>query len=155
MSRSDSRQRRLEKNRLSARESRKRKKNYIEMLEKQKDILAEQNKRLICDNQSLRERQKVSVLAQTNILNFLDDRNELIDRLQTSMEEGASPDEIKAIIDCMKINSGTNGIERMGIIEYFFKGIVDLSFPHFVKNLFYGATHNLGLYDDSQLASAD
>lgn len=50
MSRSDSRQRRLEKNRLSARESRKRKKNYIETIEKQKDLLYDSNKRLLAEN---------------------------------------------------------------------------------------------------------
>lgn len=59
MSRSDSRQRRLEKNRLSARESRKRKKNYIEMIEKQKDLLYDSNKRLLTENQNLREKQKI------------------------------------------------------------------------------------------------
>ncbi len=45
-SRSDSRKRRLEKNRLSARESRKRKKTYIEVLEFKLEAVQAENLRL-------------------------------------------------------------------------------------------------------------
>lgn len=78
-----------------------------------------------------------------------------MDRLSESIDEGASQDEIKAIIECLKARSGSYGVERMAIIEYFFKGIVDMSFPSFVKNLFYGAKHNLGLFDESKIAKAE
>ena len=56
---SDSRQRRLEKNRQSAKDSRKRKKEYIEKIEQQVESLQLENKRLKTLNANLKERQKL------------------------------------------------------------------------------------------------
>ena len=56
----DSRQRRLEKNRESARESRKRKKNYISSLEAKMAGLEAENNRLRNVLQNYKEREKLS-----------------------------------------------------------------------------------------------
>jgi hypothetical protein len=54
---SGSKRRRLEKNRQSARESRKRKKTYIEALEYKLDILKQENTKLRTQLQAIKEHQ--------------------------------------------------------------------------------------------------
>ena len=66
------------------------------------------------------------------------------------MEE-PSEQEIKTIIECLRERSGTYGVKRKELINNLFKGIVDLSFPHFVKYLFWGSTNNLGLFGSSEV----
>ena len=147
-SKSDSRQRRLEKNRQSARESRKRKKTYIEALELKIEAVQAENVRLRTQNQNLRERRKINFLSNVSQIDeFLSGRQELYERLSNTMENGASQQEICAIIENLRQRSGTYGVQRKDLINNLFKGIVDLSFPQFVKYLFWGSSHNVGLFE--------
>jgi hypothetical protein len=40
-------------------------------------------------------------------------------------------------------------VQRKELLNYLFKGIIDLSFPTVVKNLFFGSTHNMGLFEET------
>ena len=51
-----------------------------------------------------------------------------------------------AIIQCLKSRTGAYGEQRKQLVNNLFKGIVDLSFPNFVKYLFWGATNNSGVF---------
>ena len=79
----DSKQRRLEKNRISARESRKRKKNYIESVEQRMEHLERENSRLHHLIENMREKQKISYLSNmSSIDEFITGRQELYDKLE-------------------------------------------------------------------------
>lgn len=71
----------------------------------------------------------------------------MVDRLENCLEQGASVEELSAIIQSLKCRSGAFGEQRKELLNYLFKGIIDLSFPSYIKNLFYGCTHNMGLFE--------
>ncbi len=147
LSRSDSKQRRLEKNRQSARESRKRKKTYIEALELRLESEKSQNLKLRTQNQNLRDRQKIAFLGNiSQIDEFLSGRQELYEKLAQTVENGASQTEINTIIQCLKSRSGAYGLQRRDLINNLFKGIVELSFPQLFKYLFWGSSNNVGFF---------
>lgn len=116
------------------------------MLEQQMQMIKAENVRLRTINQNLKEKQKMAYLNQTSIFEFLEERSGMVDRLEQSIAEGASQAELLTMIDCLRTRSGVYGKQRKELINYLFKGIIDLSFPHFLKNIFYGCTHNLGLF---------
>jgi hypothetical protein len=67
----DSRQRRLEKNRESARESRKRKKSYIDQLESKADILEKEVEDLKRAMQISKEKEKMAYLSHLDSVDQL------------------------------------------------------------------------------------
>ena len=73
----------------------------------------------------------------------------LIDRLETSISENKDPTDMENIINALNIRTGSFGIERKNLINSLFKTIIEVSFPNFVKYLFWGSTENKGLFDDS------
>ena len=74
-------------------------------------------------------------------------RQELYEKLEKMMDSPSrSQHEVKTIIECLQSRTGAYGHQRKDLINNLFKGIVDLSFPQFVKYLFWGATYNLGLF---------
>jgi hypothetical protein len=79
----------------------------------------------------------------------MDQRNEMVEKLERSLAKGASKQELLAIIDSLKNRTGTYGVQRKELLNYLFKGIIDLSFPTVVKNLFFGSTHNMGLFEET------
>jgi len=82
-----SKKRRLEKNRISAKQSRVRKKHYQEELERQLDVLRAENLRLRTLNQNYAERQRLSVLQNfQSIDEFLSGRQELYKVLEEKLE---------------------------------------------------------------------
>lgn len=82
-----SKKRRLEKNRISAKQSRVRKKHYQEELERQLDLLRAENLRLRTLNQNYAERQRLSVLQNfQSIDEFLSGRQELYKVLEEKLE---------------------------------------------------------------------
>ena len=93
----------------------------------------------------------------TQIDEFLSGRHELYEQLRKQVDRGATDGEIQNIIQCLRSRSGTYGVQRKELINNLFKGIVDLSFPQFVKYLFWGSDNNKGLFepdaDDKDSAS--
>lgn len=90
----------------------------------------------------------------TQIDEFLSGRHELYEQLRKQVDRGATAGEIKNIIQCLRGRSGTYGVQRKELINNLFKGIVDLSFPQFVKYLFWGSDNNKGLFEPEASPSA-
>ena len=67
----DAKNRRLEKNRLSAKESRKRKKNYMSNLEERNNALEKDKARLIRRINALEEREKLNYLSHVDTVDQL------------------------------------------------------------------------------------
>eukprot|EP00347_Sterkiella_histriomuscorum_P015635 403356280 len=152
----DSRQRRLEKNRESARESRKRKKNYINTLEaKVKTLESEVNRlRLVIQNQ--REKEKLSYFSHLDSMDqLLKGRQVLYERLENCITQNADGTEIENIINALQIRTGSFGIERKNLVNNLFKSIIEVSFPNFVKYLFWGCSENKGLFDENGILDAE
>jgi len=53
------------------------------------------------------------------------------------------------IINALNIRTGSFGVERKNLINGLFKTIIEVSFPNFVKYLFWGSSENKGIFDDS------
>ena len=77
---------------------------------------------------------------------YLSGRNELYEKLEMMIQDGASKTEMETTIDCLKMRTGCYGIQRKQLINNLFKGIVDLSFPDFAKYLFSECKNNKGLF---------
>ncbi len=136
----DSRTRRLEKNRESARESRKRKKNYISSLEQKVASLESEVNRLRNIVQNYKEREKLTYFSHLDSMDqLLNGRQMLYDRLQSSIQENRDPTDMENIINALNIRTGSFGVERKNLINGLFKTIIEVSFPNFVKYLFWGS----------------
>jgi len=73
----------------------------------------------------------------------------LYDRLETSLQENGDPSDMENIINALNIRTGSFGIERKNLINSLFKTIIEVTFPNFVKYLFWGSAENKGLFEDS------
>jgi hypothetical protein len=109
----DSQSRRKENNKLSARQSRLRKKQYIEEIKDRCKILETDNVRLRTINQNLKEKQRLSAFTNLySIDDYLSGRNELYEKLEQMIKQGASKAEMDAIIECLKTRTGAYGTQR-------------------------------------------
>lgn len=77
----------------------------------------------------------------------------LYDRLESSINDNVDPSDMENIINALNIRTGSFGVERKGLINSLFKTIIEVSFPNFVKYLFWGSAENKGIFDDSGYAS--
>ena len=80
---------------------------------------------------------------------LLNGRQMLYDRLETSLQENGDPSDMENIINALNIRTGSFGIERKNLINSLFKTIIEVSFPNFVKYLFWGSAENKGLFEDA------
>ncbi|CDW80244.1 UNKNOWN [Stylonychia lemnae] len=152
----DSRQRRLEKNRESARESRKRKKNYITTLEAKNQTLESEVNRLRLILQNQKEKEKLSYFSHLDSMDqLLTGRQTLYERLENCVNSGGDGPEMENIINALQIRTGSFGVERKNLVNNLFKTIIEVSFPNFVKYLFWGSTQNKGLFDDDGIIDAE
>eukprot|EP01017_Pseudomicrothorax_dubius_P051018 TRINITY_DN974_c0_g1_i3.p1 TRINITY_DN974_c0_g1~~TRINITY_DN974_c0_g1_i3.p1 ORF type:complete len:354 (+),score=79.94 TRINITY_DN974_c0_g1_i3:58-1119(+) len=138
----------LERNRESARNSRKRKKIYIELLERKVVELNEENQNLrkhLDENVNLAKSQ-----FQSKILNTLvSERNNLFEKLEKSMRSGADQSEVDLLLDSMRLRFGANGKERVNAINYLFNQIVDIFIPLHMKYVLWIATEGKHVFDNS------
>ena len=150
----DSRTRRLEKNRESARESRKRKKNYIEQLEGRADELQAQVDELKRQMEVYKEKEKMVYLNQIDSVDtLLQGRQILIKQLESSVtnEEFSS---INSILAAIREKSGSFGSERKNIVNDLFRRIIEVQVPSLVKYLFWSAENNKGIFNNKFLEEA-
>ena len=73
----------------------------------------------------------------------------LYDRLEHSIQENGDPSDMENIINALNIRTGSFGIERKNLINSLFKTIIEVTFPNFVKYLFWGSAESKGLFEDS------
>lgn len=66
--------------------------------------------RLRTINVNLKEKHRLQFLTTSSIYDFMDQRNEMVERLERSLDKGASKHELLAIIDSLKNRTGTYGV---------------------------------------------
>jgi hypothetical protein len=79
----------------------------------------------------------------------------LYERLERAINEKADGSELENIINALNIRTGAFGVERKNLINNLFKTIIEMTFPNFVKYLFWGSTENKGLFEDGQLSDLE
>jgi hypothetical protein len=72
----------------------------------------------------------------------------LYERLEVCVTEGREAYEMENIINALNIRTGSFGIERKNLVNNLFKTIIEVSFPNFVKYLFWGSSNNKGIFDE-------
>ena len=58
-------------------------------------------------NLNLKEKHKLQFLSSSSIYDFMDQRNEMVEKLERSLAKGASKQELQAIIESLKNRTGT------------------------------------------------
>lgn len=61
-------------------------------------------------NLNLKEKHKLQFLSSSSIYDFMDQRNEMVEKLERSLAKGASKQELQAIIESLKNRTGTYGV---------------------------------------------
>jgi hypothetical protein len=136
----DAKIRRLEKNRLSAKESRYRKKQYMTKLEERNQMLEKERARLLRKINNLEDMNKLNGISRTDTINqLIQGKQQLFDRLEQCLEAGGTQSqfEINNIIAQLQLRSGSYGMERKNLINNLIKSVIDLAFPNIVKYLFW------------------
>ena len=59
---------------------------------------------------NLKEKHKLQFLSSSSIYDFMDQRNEMVEKLERSLAKGASKQELQAIIESLKNRTGTYGV---------------------------------------------
>lgn len=72
----------------------------------------------------------------------------LFDRLDSSLTERDDPSELENIINALNIRTGSFGVERKNLVNSLFKTIIEVTFPNFVKYLFWGSQENKGIFEE-------
>jgi len=136
----------LARNRESARNSRKRKKIYIELLEKKVDQLTQElestKKQLELNSCNLNK-----MNLQSKYLTGLNQgKQQLFDKLEKMMASKADESEINLLIDSLRLRLGATGKERVNAINYYFKQIYDILIPVHMKYLLWIASEGKDLF---------
>lgn len=121
---------RLVKNRESARNTRKKKKQQLEYLEKRVAELTEEVELLRQETNTTSEFPRGGVTQK-----YKTDKQILFDKLEMLLESKGKDEEFKEIIETLRVKMGANGVERQGYIEYLMHQISDVALPMQVKSL--------------------
>lgn len=73
----------------------------------------------------------------------------LYERLENCINTNSDACEMENIINALNIRTGSFGVDRKNLVNNLFKNIIEVSFPNFVKYLFWGSSQNKGLFDDA------
>jgi len=136
----------LARNRESARNSRKRKKVYIELLEKKVEHLTQElnatKKQLELNSNNMN---KMSM--QTKLMNGLvQGKQQLFDKLEKMLQANVDESEVNLLIDSLRLRLGATGRERVNAINYFFKQVYDILIPVHMKYLLWIASEGKDLF---------
>ena len=121
---------RLVKNRESARNTRKKKKQQLEYLEKRVAELTEEVETLRQETKTIEEYSNGEITQK-----YKSDKQKLFDTLEELLKHGEAEEQIKAIIETLRVRLGASGVERQGYIEYLIRQISDIAVPNQVKTL--------------------
>ncbi|CAD8209350.1 unnamed protein product [Paramecium octaurelia] len=138
----DSTQAKLIRNRECARNSRKRKKIYLELLENRVNTLKEELekcKRIIKGHSSCMQQ----IGSNPQLQNFFVGRQQLFDKLESAVQNNSDNNEINLLLDSMRFRVGGGGKERVNASNYFLQQIMEISFPIHVKYLLWASGPNL------------
>ncbi|CAG9327479.1 unnamed protein product [Blepharisma stoltei] len=121
--------RRLAKNRLSARNTRNRKKQNLQYLESRVASLTEEVESL---RQEARDDDKISDEVSEQLRS---ERQMRFAQLKTLLETEGHDEQIQETIDTLRIKMGVDGVERQGYIEYVMRQISSIFVPELLKSL--------------------
>lgn len=124
---SDRKAKRLERNRDSARRSRKKKNMYMQYLEEKVSKLQDEAKRLRSSSQCS------TPALYTNTANKFQ-------QLRCQLEEPEA--EVQASLNALDKRFGTTGQDRFGAIDYFFSQVVSLLLPTYAKSILWASFHS-------------
>ncbi len=79
----------------------------------------------------------------------------LYQRLEHCINDNADACEMENIINALNIRTGSFGVDRKNLVNNLFKNIIEVSFPNFVKYLFWGSSENKGLFDDGAVLDSE
>eukprot|EP01017_Pseudomicrothorax_dubius_P031873 TRINITY_DN4115_c0_g2_i1.p1 TRINITY_DN4115_c0_g2~~TRINITY_DN4115_c0_g2_i1.p1 ORF type:complete len:302 (-),score=65.06 TRINITY_DN4115_c0_g2_i1:740-1645(-) len=130
----DREQQKLERNRESARMSRKRKKIYIEILENKVAQLhaevEEANGLLEENNTNLRQ-----ICASSNLLsNLIIGRQSIFEKLEEAVATNNEA-EASLLLDSLRYRLGANGKERLAGVKFYFRQLAEIFLPLHMKYL--------------------
>jgi hypothetical protein len=137
----------LAKNRESARNSRIRKKVYIDLLEKTVDQL---QKELTSARKQLEN--NTNNLSKLNfqskpLQNLHTGKTQLFERLEKMVDSRAEESEVSLLIDSLRFRFGASGKERIEVVNYMFKQVVEFLVPVHMKYLLWAATQNKDMFN--------
>ncbi|CAD8114690.1 unnamed protein product [Paramecium primaurelia] len=138
----DSNQAKLIRNRECARNSRKRKKIYLELLENRVNTLKEELekcKRIIKGHSNCMQQ----IGSNPQLQNFFVGRQQLFDKLESAVQNNSDNNDINLLLDSMRFRVGGGGKERVNASNYFLQQIMEISFPIHVKYLLWASGSNL------------
>ncbi|CAD8188736.1 unnamed protein product [Paramecium octaurelia] len=145
----DSTQAKLLRNRECARNSRKRKKIYIELLEHRvKQLNDELEKQKLLNKTSAGYLNKMSQNQQ--LQGFFLGRQQLYEKLEKSIQNKADDNELNLLLDSMRFRVGGGGKERVSASNYFFNQILEICFPVHVRYMLWAASESKDLFADQQ-----
>ncbi|CAD8198269.1 unnamed protein product [Paramecium octaurelia] len=145
----DSTQAKLLRNRECARNSRKRKKIYIELLENRvKQLNDELEKQKLLNKTSAGYLNKMSQNQQ--LQGFFLGRQQLYEKLEKSIQNKADDNELNLLLDSMRFRVGGGGKERVSASNYFFNQILEICFPVHVRYMLWAASESKDLFADQQ-----
>ncbi|CAD8196578.1 unnamed protein product [Paramecium octaurelia] len=133
----DSVQQKLAKNRESARNSRARKKLYYELLETKVQELQEEIQRLKEFNQA-----KLCNKIEENFQTFLDQQQQLFDKLETCLLKNKDNFEIEIILDALRYRTNSNTQERKDAARQYCESMIEAYLPIQTKYLIYSLENN-------------
>ncbi|KRX02239.1 hypothetical protein PPERSA_04861 [Pseudocohnilembus persalinus] len=143
-----------EKSRQSARETRKRRKLYMQLLEKKVINLTEENKSLQAKNLLLENK----VLAHQNseiMTKVQNERKKLFDKLENAIN---SKDEleINCILDALRLRLGLAGKTRLQALSSIFSEVVNMMMPFHMKYVLWISANCLDIFrEDNDTDSVD
>ena len=79
----------------------------------------------------------------------------LYERLEHCLGSSADACEMENIMNALNIRTGAFGVDRKNLVNNLFKNIIEVSFPNFVKYLFWGSSENKGIFEDVSGAEAE
>ncbi|CAD8116784.1 unnamed protein product [Paramecium sonneborni] len=146
----DPTQLKLAKNRESAKNSRERKKIYQQLLEKQVQELQLENEKLkdICKNQ-VQSMEIVNKKTQKFQL-FLEQQQQLFEKLELCIIKKASFDEIGIIMDALRFRIQSNSQERNDTVRVYFDSMAEIMLPMQSKYLIYACQNSKDMFANNK-----
>ncbi|CAK62828.1 unnamed protein product (macronuclear) [Paramecium tetraurelia] len=130
-------QQKLAKNRESAKNSRARKKIYYELLETKVKELQEELDKVKESNRTQTKYTEICNKFQEKFQTFLDQQQQLFDKLETCILKNKDNFEIAMVLDALRYRTNSNSQERNDAARQYFDSMVEVCLPIQTKYLIY------------------
>ncbi|CAK57350.1 unnamed protein product (macronuclear) [Paramecium tetraurelia] len=130
-------QQKLAKNRESAKNSRARKKIYYELLETKVKELQDELDKVKESNRNQTKYTEICNKFQEKFQTFLDQQQQLFDKLETCLLKNKDNFEIAMVLDALRYRTNSNSQERNDAARQYFDSMVEVCLPIQTKYLIY------------------